>query len=128
MTKLEILDILDKVFVGLSIQVEPRSKFSVIDLLRDGAGTGLRFYTYSDDSSKSDCIWYCSIWIVSESKEVKIPNEMSTEFIQEIYEHTKVLNDINYKVSQIRKRFDEMNTQEAIRDMKLKTILDDKNS
>ena len=124
MTKLEILDILDKVFVGYPIQVEPRSKFSVIDL----TGTGLRFYTYSDDSSKSDCVWYCGIWIVSESKEIRIPNEMAKEFIQEIYEHTKVLNDINDKVSQIRKRFDEMNSQEAIRDMKLKTILNDKNS
>ena len=119
MTKLEILDILDKVFVGLSIQVEPRSKFSVIDI----PGTGLRFYTYSEDSSKSDCIWYCSIWMVSESKEVKIPNEMSKEFIQEIYENTKILNKINDKVSQIKKRFAEMNEQDSIRDMKLKTIL-----
>ena len=119
MTKLEILDILDKVFVGLSIQVEPRSKFSVIDIL----GTGLRFHTYSDDYRLSNCTWYCSIWIVSESKEVRIPNEMTKEFIEEIYEHTKVLNKINAKVSQIRKRFDEMNTQDSIRDMKLKTIL-----
>ena len=119
MTKLELLDILDKVFVGLSIQVEPRSKFSIIDL----PGTGLRFFTYSEDSSKSDCIWYCSIWMVSESKEVKIPNEMPKEFIQEIYEHTKVLNKINDKVDSIKKRFKEMNNQESIRDMKLKSIL-----
>jgi hypothetical protein len=119
MTKLEILDILDKVFVAYSIQVEPRSKFSVIDIHE----TGLRFYTYSDDSSKSDCVWYCGVWIVSESKEVRIPNEMTKEFIQEIYENTKFLNEINDKVFQIRKRFDEMNSQEVIRDMKLKTIL-----
>ena len=124
MTKLEIVDILDKVFVGYSIQVEPRSKFSVIDI----HGTGLRFFTYSEDSSNSDCIWYCNVWIVSDSKEIRIPNEMSKEFIQEIYEHTKVLNKINVKVTSIKKRFVEMNTQEAIRDMKLKTILDDKNS
>jgi hypothetical protein len=123
MTKLEILDILDKVFVGYSI-LEPRSKFSEINL----SGTGLRFFTYSEDSSKSDCIWYCNVWIVNDTKEVRIPNEMTKEFIQEIYEHTKVLNKINDKVSQIRKRFDEMDTQDAIRDMKLKTILDDKNS
>ena len=119
MTKLEILDILDKVFVGYSIQVEPRSKFSVIDI----NGTGLRFFTYSEDSSKSDCVWYCNVWIVSDSKEIRIPNEMSKEFIQEIYENTKILNKINVKVSQIKKRFTEMNSQEAIRDMKLKTIL-----
>ena len=122
MTKLELLDILNKLFIGQEIYVEPRSKFSVIDI----RGTGLRFYTYSDDSSKSDCVWYCGIWIVSESKEVVISNEMPTEFIKEIYEHTKVLNKINVKVSQIRKRFDEMNNQEAIRDMKLKTILNEK--
>jgi hypothetical protein len=119
MTKLEILDILDKVFVAYSIQVEPRSKFSVIDIHE----TGLRFYTYSDDSSKSDCVWYCGVWIVSESKEIRIPNEMPKEFIEEIYEHTKVINKINVKVSSIKKRFVEMNSQEAIRDMKLKTIL-----
>ena len=119
MTKLEILDILDKVFVGLSIQVEPRSKFSVIDI----PGTGLRFHTYTDDPSRPDCIWYCSIWIVSESKEVRIPNEMTKEFIEEIYEHAKVLNKINDKVTSIRKRFSEMDTQDSIRDMKLKTIL-----
>jgi hypothetical protein len=124
MTKLEILDILDKVFVGLSIQVEPMSKFSVIDI----TGTGLRFFTYSEDSSNSDCIWYCNVWIVNESKEIRIPNEMCREFIEEIYEHTKVLNKINVKVASIKKRFTEMNSQEAIRDMKLKTILDDKNS
>lgn len=124
MTKLELLDILNKLFIDQEIYVEPRSKFSVIDIRR----TGLRFYTYSEDSSKSDCIWYCGIWVVSESKEVKIPNEVVKEFIEEIYEHTKVLNKINVKVSQIRKIFDEMNSQEAIRDMKLKTILDDKNT
>jgi hypothetical protein len=119
MTKLEILDILDKVFVGLSIQVEPMSKFSVIDI----TGTGLRFFTYSEDSSNSDCIWYCNVWIVNESKEIRIPSEMCREFIEEIYEHTKVLNKINVKVASIKKRFTEMNSQEAIRDMKLKTIL-----
>ena len=119
MTKLELLDILDKVFVGLSIQVEPMSKFSVIDI----TGTGLRFHTYSDDYRLSNCTWYCSIWIVSESKEVRIPNEMTKEFIEEIYEHAKVLNKINAKVTSIRKRFSEMDTQDSIRDMKLKTIL-----
>ena len=124
MTKLELLDILDKVFVGLSIQVEPRSKFSVIDL----PGTGLRFFTYSEDSSKSDCIWYCNVWIVSDAREIVIPSEMTKEFIQEIYEHTKVLNKINDKVNSIKKRFTEMNTQDAIRDMKLKSILDDENT
>ncbi len=124
MTKLEILDILDKVFVGLSIQVEPRSKFSVIDL----PGTGLRFFTYSEDSSKSDCVWYCNVWIVSDAREIVIPSEMTKEFIQEIYEHTKVLNKINAKVNSIKKRFTEMNTQDAIRDMKLKAILNDENT
>ena len=119
MNKLEIIDILNSIFEGREIYVEPRSKFSVIDI----RGTGLRFYTYSDDSSKSDCVWYCGIWIVSESKEVKIPNEMPKEFIQEIYEHTKVLNKINDKVDSIKKRFKEMNNQESIRDMKLKSIL-----
>jgi len=127
MTKLEILDILDKVFVGLSIHVEPRSKFSVIDIwcpaIRAAEpGTGLRFHTYTDDPS-TDCIWYCSIWIVSESKEVRIPNEMTKEFIEEIYEHARVLNKINNKVTSISKRFSEMDTQDSIRDMKLKTIL-----
>ena len=124
MTKLEILNILDKVFVGQSFNLDPSSKFSVIDV----PGTGLRFFTYSEDTSKSDCVWYCNVWLVSDSKEVKIPNEMSKEFIEEIYEHSKILNKINNKVSSIRKRFDEMNSQDAIRDMKLKTILDDKNS
>ena len=124
MTKLEILDILDKVFVGLSIQVEPRSKFSVIDL----PGTGLRFFTYSEDSSKSDCVCYCNVWIVSDAREIVIPSEMTKEFIQEIYEHTKVLNKINAKVNSIKKRFTEMNTQDAIRDMKLKAILNDENT
>lgn len=124
MTKLELLDIIDKVFVGLSIQVEPRSKFSVIDL----PGTGLRFFTYSEDSSKSDCVWYCNVWIVSDAREIVIPSEMTKEFIQEIYEHTKVLNKINAKVNSIKKRFTEMNTQDAIRDMKLKSILNDENT
>ena len=124
MTKLEILDILGNVFVGIPIQVEPRSKFSIIYL----RGTGLKFHTYKEDSSNSDCIWYCNVWIVNESKEIRIPNEMCREFIEEIYEHTKVLNKINVKVASIKKRFTEMNSQEAIRDMKLKTILDDKNS
>ena len=119
MTKLELLDILNKLFIDQEIYVEPRSKFSVIDIRR----TGLRFYTYSEDSSKSDCIWYCGIWVVSESKEVKIPNEITKEFIEEIYKHTKGLNKINVKVTSIKKRFDEMNSQESIRDMKLKTIL-----
>ena len=119
MNKLEIIDILNSIFEGREIYVEPRSKFSVIDI----RGTGLRFYTYSDDSSKSDCVWYCGIWIVSESKEVKIPNEMPKEFIQEIYEHTKVLNKINVKIFDIKKRLREMNSQDYIRDMKLKSIL-----
>ena len=52
MTKLDILDILDKVFVGQAFYADPTSKFSVIDV----PGTGLRFFTYSTDSSKSDCI------------------------------------------------------------------------
>ena len=81
MTKLEILNILDKVFVGQSFNLDPRSKFSVIDV----PGTGLRFFTYHEDSSKSDCVWYCNVWLVSDSKEVKIPNEMSKEFIEEIF-------------------------------------------
>ena len=119
MNKLEIIDILNSIFEGREIYVEPRSKFSVIDI----RGTGLRFYTYSDDSSKSDCVWYCGIWIVSESEEVLISNEMPKEFIKEIYEHTKVLNKINVKIFDIKKRLREMNSQEAIRDMKLETIL-----
>jgi hypothetical protein len=122
MTKLEILDILDKVFVGQSIYLEPKSKYSVIDL------PGLRFFTYNQDSSKPDCIWYCSVWVNKEDVEVRIPNEMTKEFIEEIFEHSKILNKINDKVSSIRKRLYEMNNQDAIRDMKLKTILDDKNS
>jgi predicted RNA-binding protein with RPS1 domain len=48
---------------------------------------------------------------------------MSREFIEEIYEHAKVLNKINAKVTSIRERFSEMDTQDSIRDMKLKTIL-----
>lgn len=119
MTKLEIIDILNSIFEGREIYVEPKSKFSIIDL----PGSGLRFHTYSDDYRLSNCIWYCSIWIVSESKEVRIPNEMTKEFIEEIYEHAKVLNKINNKVTSIRKRFSEMDTQDSIRDMKLKTIL-----
>ena len=119
MNKLEIIDILNSIFEGREIYVEPKSKFSVIDI----RGTGLRFHTYSDDSSKSDCIWYCNVWIVSDSKEVRIPNEVCREFIEEIYEHTKVLNKINDKVNSIKKRFTEMNTQDSIRDIKLKTIL-----
>ena len=119
MTKLEIIDILNSIFEGREIYVEPKSKFSIIDL----PGSGLRFHTYSDDSSKSDCIWYCNIWVLSEAKEVVIPNEMSKEFIEEIYAHTKVLNKISDKVDSIKKRFKEMNTQDSIRDMKLKSIL-----
>jgi hypothetical protein len=119
MTKLEIIDILNSVFEGREIYIEPKSKFSIIDL----PGSGLRFHTYSDDSYKSDCIWYCNIWILNEAKEVVIPNEMSKEFIEEIYVHTKVLNKINDKVDSIKKRLKEMNTQDSIRDMKLKTIL-----
>ena len=91
MNKLEIIDILNSIFEGREIYVEPKSKFSVIDI----RGTGLRFFTYSEDSSKSDCIWYCNVWIVSDSKEVRILNEIAKEFIKEIYEHTKVLNKIN---------------------------------
>ena len=119
MTKLELLDILNKLFIDQEIYVEPRSKFSVIDI----RGTGLRFFTYSEDSSKSDCIWYCNVWIVSDAREVRIPNEISKEFIKEIYEHTKVLNKINVKIFDIKKRLREMNSQDSIRDMKLKTIL-----
>ena len=119
MSKLEIIDILNSIFEGREIYVEPKSKFSVIDI----RGTGLRFFTYSEDSSKSDCIWYCNVWIVSDSKEVRIPNKVCREFIEEIYEHTKVLNKINDKVNSIKKRFTEMDTQDSIRDIKLKTIL-----
>ena len=119
MSKLEIIDILNSIFEGREIYVEPKSNFSVIDI----RGTGLRFFTYSEDSSKSDCIWYCNVWIVSDSKEVRIPNEIAKEFIKEIYEHTKVLNKINDKVNSIKKRFTEMDTQDSIRDIKLKTIL-----
>jgi hypothetical protein len=124
MTNSEILDILNKVFVGSEIYSDPKAKFSPIDI----RGCGLRFYTYSHDSSNPDCIWYCGIWIVNESKEVRIPNEMTKEFIEEIFEHSKNLNKINDKVSSISKRFDEMNSQDSIRDMKLKKILNDKNS
>lgn len=119
MTKLEIFDILNKVFEGREIYLDRSSKFSVIDI----PGTGLTFFTYSEDTSKSDCIWYCNVWIVKSTKEIKIPNEMALEFIQEIYEHTKILNKINDKVMSISNRLDEMNSQESIRDMKLKTIL-----
>ena len=93
MTKLELLDILDKVFEGQAFYADPQSKFSVIDV----PGTGLRFFTYSTDSSKSDCVWYCgvsSLSLISETTEVMIPKEMSREFIEEIYEHSKLLNRI----------------------------------
>ena len=119
MTNSEILDILNKVFVGSEIYSDPKAKFSPIDI----HGFGLRFYTYSEDSSKPDCIWYCGIWIVNESKEVRIPDQMTEEFIQEIFEHSKILNKINDKVSSIKKRLYEMNSQDSIRDMKLKTLL-----
>ena len=122
MTKLELLDILDKVFVGQAFYADPQSKFSVIDV----PGTGLRFFTYSTDSSKSDCVWYCgvsSLSLISETTEVMIPKEMSREFIEEIVEHSKLLNRMSVKVDSIRKRFREMNDPDSIRDMKLKTIL-----
>jgi len=119
MTKSELLDILDKIFIGYKIYSEPKAKFSPIDI----GGSGLTFFTYSEDSSKADCIWYCNIWIINDSKEVRIPDQMTSEFIQEIFEHTKVLNKINDKVTSIRRRLDEMNNQDSIRDMKLKKIL-----
>jgi hypothetical protein len=124
MNNSKILDILSKVFVGYEIYSDAKAKFSPINV----GGSGLTFFTYSEDSSKVDCIWYCSIWIVNESKEVRIPDQMTSEFIQEIFEHTKILNKINDRVTSIRRRLDEMNSQDAIRDMKLKKILDDKNS
>ena len=119
MTKLELLDILDKVFVGQAFYADPQSKFSVIDV----PGTGLRFFTYSTDSSKPDCIWYCDVSLISETTEVMIPKEMSREFIEEIVEHSKLLYRMSVKVDSIRKRFREMNNPDSIRDMKLKTIL-----
>jgi len=118
MTKLDILDILDKVFVGQACYADPTSKFSVIDV----PGTGLRFFTYSTDSSKSDCIWYCGVSLISETTEVMIPSEMSKEFIEEIVEHSKLLNRMSVKVDSIRKRFREMNDPDSIRDMKLKSL------
>lgn len=119
MTRFEILDILNNIFDGSSVYLDEGSKFSVIDI----PGTGLTFFTYSEDSTKPDCIWYCNVWIVKSTKEVKIPNEMTKEFIEEISEHNKILNKISDKVNSISKRLDEMNTQDSIRDMKLKTIL-----
>ena len=119
MTKLEILDILDKVFVGQAFYADPTSKFSVIDV----PGTGLRFFTYSTDSSKLNCIWYCSVSILTDTTQVKIPNEMTKEFIEEIYEHSKLLNKMSTKIDSIQERFREMNSEESIRDMKLKKIL-----
>jgi hypothetical protein len=118
MTKLELLDILDKVFVGQAFHVDPTSKFSVIDV----PGTGLRFFSYSRDYSKSNCIWYCGVSVISETMEVLIPNEMSKGFIEEIYEHSKLLNKMSTKIDSIQKRFSEMNSEESIRDMKLKSL------
>lgn len=117
MTRFEILDILNKIF-NSEVYLNDNSKFSVIDV----PGTGLTFFTYSEDST-TDCIWYCNIWVINSTKEIKIPNEMTKEFIEEIYEHNKILIKIGEKVNSINKRLSEMNTQESIRDMKLKTIL-----
>jgi hypothetical protein len=118
MTKLELLDILDKVFEGQAFYADPQSKFSVIDV----PGTGLTFFTYSTDS-KSDCIWYAQLnQRFGDFTEVMIPSEMSKEFIEEIVEHSKLLNRMSVKVDSIRKRFREMNDPDSIRDMKLKSL------
>jgi hypothetical protein len=48
---------------------------------------------------------------------------MTKEFIEEIYEHSKLLNKMSTKIDSIQERFREMNSEESIRDMKLKKVL-----
>jgi hypothetical protein len=120
MTSLELTNILYEVF-GQTFYVDPKSRFSSIDV----TGTGLKFITYSDIESVSShkpCIWYCSVRMVNEIKEVKIPSKMTKEFIEEIYELSKSLNKISIDIDSIRKRFNQMNDQDSIRDMKLKSL------
>ena len=114
MTSLELTNILYEVF-GQTFYVDPKSRFSSIDV----TGTGLKFITYSDIesvSSHNPCIWYCSV------RMVKIPSKMTKEFIEEIYELSKSLNKISIDIDSIRKRFNQMNDQDSIRDMKLKSL------
>ncbi len=120
MTKLEILTLLNEVFVDESIYINPHNKFSVIDI----TGTGLSFFTYSEDSSKS-CIWYCSFTLIRENKEIMIPNEFSKYFIEEFFEMSKVVGEISRELDSVRKRLSEINSDDAVRDMKLKKILND---
>jgi len=122
MTSLELTNILYEVF-GQTFYVDPK-RFSSIDVI-DVNGAGLKFITYSDKksvSSNKPCIWYCSVRMVNEIKEVKIPSEMTKEFIEEIYELSKSLNKISIDIDSIRKRFNQMNDQDSIRDMKLKSL------
>ena len=120
MTKLEILNLLNEVFVDKSIYINPHNKFSVIDIV----GAGLSFFTYSEDSSKS-CIWYCSFTLIRENKEIMIPDKLAKYFIEEFFEMSKVVSEISKDIDSVRKRLNGMNCDNYIRDIKLKKILND---
>ena len=120
MTKLEILNLLNEVFVDKSIYINPHNKFSMIDIV----GAGLSFFTYSEDSSKS-CIWYCSFTLIRENREIMIPDKLAKYFIEEFFEMSKVVVEVSIELDNVRKRLLEMNSSDSIRDMKLKNILND---
>lgn len=119
MTKLELLNILNEVFVDKSMYINPNSEFSNI-LIND---TGLSFFTHSEDSSKS-CIWYCSFNLIREVKQIMIPDELAKYFIEEFFEMSKVVVEVSIEIDAVRKKLIDMNSRDSIRDMKLKNILD----
>jgi len=118
MTKSEILEVLNDIFVYQSI-TQIKDTFSSIKV----GENNLKFYTYSEDST-TDCIWYCNFYSSQKSFQIKIPNEMPKEFIEEISKNKEELDKLMTQINKINKKFSEMTNPEFIRDIKLKKILD----
>lgn len=92
MTKEELIIILEDVFIEYIIDRDIFSSFSKICVKNPKTDIGFELFTYNRNNT-DDCVWYFSIYLQNDTREIMIPNRFAKDFIEDFYEMWLLIED-----------------------------------
>lgn len=92
MTKEELIIILEDVFIEYAIDKDITSSFSKVCVKNPKTDVGFELFTYNKENT-DDSVWYFSIYLQSNSREIMIPNRFARDFIEDFYEMWLLIED-----------------------------------
>ena len=92
MTKEELIIILEDVFIEYTIDKQIISSFAKVCVKNPKTDVGFELFTYNKENT-DDSVWYFSIYLQSNSREIMIPNRFARDFIEDFYEMWLLIED-----------------------------------